>query len=398
MIKYLSLEGLQTLVTKCKSYFVPQTRTVNSKALNSDIVLDGSDISVTIGDMSEVLNTALTSVNSSLSSKADLVDGVVPSSQLPSYIDDVLEFGGTVSDITITSGSATSPTAIVYNETTHKFVAQVGDFNATYYSDWSTTDNVGASTSWGTGNDIGIAPQQGKIYVDTSTNKTYRWGGSSLIEISSCDLTTAEKSWIEDQLFDSLFTCTISASPSSGVYSGTDSTVTYTLTTKYDGTLVDLDETPSGWTKSSTGTYTKTATVRNSTSASINSGSVTCTYNYKSKTASAAYYTNTKYSYMYYSQNESISALDDVLADPSIVQLSTSNNISGSKTLDISGNDLYVYFIIANTSKLNNVQQLGLDYLQDKTGTTLTSDALGTFTVYRSANAMSEGTQTVTIL
>ena len=55
--------------------------------------------------------------------------GKVPSSQLPSYVDDVLEYDGT--------------------------------------SNFPTTG------------------ESGKIYVDTSTNKTYRWGGSAYAEISA---------------------------------------------------------------------------------------------------------------------------------------------------------------------------------------------------------------------
>ena len=65
---------------------------------------------------------------SALSSKADLVNGKVPSSQLPSYVDDVEEY---------TSKSS---------------------FPAT-----GTT---------------------GKIYVDTTTNLTYRWSGTAYVEIS----------------------------------------------------------------------------------------------------------------------------------------------------------------------------------------------------------------------
>lgn len=65
---------------------------------------------------------------SALSAKADLVDGKVPESQLPSYVSDIVE--GTL---------ATFPTA-------------------------------GASD---------------KIYVDTATNKSYRWSGSAYIEIGS---------------------------------------------------------------------------------------------------------------------------------------------------------------------------------------------------------------------
>lgn len=63
------------------------------------------------------------------SDKADLVDGMVPASQLPSYVDDVLE-----------------------------------------YTALASFPNAGES---------------GKIYIDQSTNKTYRWSGSAYVEISA---------------------------------------------------------------------------------------------------------------------------------------------------------------------------------------------------------------------
>lgn len=64
-----------------------------------------------------------------LSGKADLVDGKVPSTQLPSYVDDVLEY-----------------------------------------------DNLAAFPATG---------EAGKIYVAKDSNKTYRWSGSAYIEISA---------------------------------------------------------------------------------------------------------------------------------------------------------------------------------------------------------------------
>lgn len=66
---------------------------------------------------------------SDLSSKADLVDGKIPTSQLPAYVDDVLEY------------------------------AALSNFPAT--------------------------GEAGKIYVATGTNKTYRWSGSAYVEISA---------------------------------------------------------------------------------------------------------------------------------------------------------------------------------------------------------------------
>lgn len=71
---------------------------------------------------------AILGVQSELSTKADLVDGKVPANQLPSYVDDVLEY-----------------------------------------------DSVSAFPATG---------EDGKIYVAKDTNKTYRWGGTQYVEIS----------------------------------------------------------------------------------------------------------------------------------------------------------------------------------------------------------------------
>lgn len=69
------------------------------------------------------------------STKADLVGGKVPASQLPSYVDDVIE--------------------------------------GTYIN--STTFNVAGAP---------VTPESGKIYVDTTFNKTYRWSGSAFIQVA----------------------------------------------------------------------------------------------------------------------------------------------------------------------------------------------------------------------
>lgn len=79
------------------------------------------------------------------SAKADLVDGLIPASQLPSYVDDVLE--GTISEDA---------------------------------SSFTLTGEASACT-----------PETGKIYVDTSKNITYRWSGSLYVPIGS-DLALGE--------------------------------------------------------------------------------------------------------------------------------------------------------------------------------------------------------------
>ena len=84
------------------------------------------------------LKADATAVNQVLSTKADLVGGVIPSSQLPSYVDDVLNFPDLVS------------------------FPSLGE--------------------------------DGKIYIAEDVNKTYRWGGSSYVEIGGGGVALGETS------------------------------------------------------------------------------------------------------------------------------------------------------------------------------------------------------------
>ena len=79
-------------------------------------------------------------------------NGPVPSTQLPSYVDDVIE------------GYSKKITKTVNEET----VECIGEF----YSDESQTE----------GNFI--APEAGKIYLDLATLTTYRWSGTQYAQIS----------------------------------------------------------------------------------------------------------------------------------------------------------------------------------------------------------------------
>jgi len=105
---------------------------INSDVAGAGLVKTsaGNPISVSVdGTTIEIVNNALQVKLSGLSSKADLVDGKVPSTQLPSYVDDVIEAADT--------------------------------------SQFPTTG------------------ESGKIYVALDTNKTYRWSGTAYTEISA---------------------------------------------------------------------------------------------------------------------------------------------------------------------------------------------------------------------
>ena len=87
-------------------------------------------------------------------------DGKVPSSQLPSYVDDIIEL------LTLSSTApATCATGDKYYNSTSKLI-----YTATSTNTWGTT---------------GETPDAGVIYVALDTNATYRWSGTDMINISN---------------------------------------------------------------------------------------------------------------------------------------------------------------------------------------------------------------------
>lgn len=98
----------------------------------------GSDIGYNVPTYDKLSHYVPISVIGSAGGVASLDStGKVPSSQLPSYVDDVIEG--------------------YY-------------YNGNFYTDSAHTQL--------------ITPETGKIYVDLDTNKTYRWGGTTYVEIS----------------------------------------------------------------------------------------------------------------------------------------------------------------------------------------------------------------------
>lgn len=165
--KYLDQTGLQALLA----------------ALNTKV---GDKIKTYVSDNSVVLGT----------------DGKIPASYLPSYIDDILEFAGTGSDILCLTEDelnvGSSEHAYVRFDTQNKvFVAEL---SSTYYAKWMGTYYMSPSENFGTyksfethGNTCyGVTPSTGKLYFDTVNNKLYRWSGSAMVDISAKDVGTTD--------------------------------------------------------------------------------------------------------------------------------------------------------------------------------------------------------------
>lgn len=117
-----------------------------------------------------------------LKNKADLVGGKVPAEELPSYVDDIIEFNNIqVADAEISS--------IIGNKLYKNQIGFVN--NSTTLTDRIGSEgkypnmfvNFGENTSeddWTT-----FEPEQGKIYINTTNNHSYRWSGSQLIDLDS---------------------------------------------------------------------------------------------------------------------------------------------------------------------------------------------------------------------
>lgn len=187
--KLLDKKGLTYLVSKIKTYVTNAVNTaktavgnytINGKKLSTNPTIGKADVG--LGNVDNVRQIPV-SEKGSAGGVAELDDdGRVPSWQLPAYVDDILEISGFVSGVTVKNASAAKADSVVYRTDKKTLVARSG---LEYYNNWSAegADNADA---YGTAGADGRVPYSGKIYVDTSSGKIYRWGGSSsgLVEIS----------------------------------------------------------------------------------------------------------------------------------------------------------------------------------------------------------------------
>lgn len=108
---------------------------------------------------------------SSIDSKADLIGGKVPAEQLPSYVDDVMEF----------------VELLIFSNTSS--IVGKGEYTNNIYITTNTTIDPYKNLYLNTGANKSIEDwtyiplENGKIYLNTSNNHTYRWSGSKLIDL-----------------------------------------------------------------------------------------------------------------------------------------------------------------------------------------------------------------------
>lgn len=110
-------------------------------------------------------------IDDTLEKKADLVNGKVPTEQLPSYVDDVIDIAAFVTKTELINNIGKSDYSnknfIVISPTSDPLYNKIINTNAnTSQNDWNTID-----------------PEDGKIYINESNNHSYRWSGNSFVDL-----------------------------------------------------------------------------------------------------------------------------------------------------------------------------------------------------------------------
>lgn len=155
--------------------------TVNESSLEvsveeQEISSGGADVSDVLRQLQSEIETREANeaqINAKLDNTPQLDAGLIPSSYLPSYVDDVIEYVKEVNGSNWKTDAAvtTSPGNLIW-------CAAASEYAEEYYRKFVRNTNM-------TENGLTIVePEPGKIYVNTNNDKTYRWSGSNLVEIS----------------------------------------------------------------------------------------------------------------------------------------------------------------------------------------------------------------------
>lgn len=136
----------------------------------------------------------MSKLKSELDNKMTLDEsGKVLASQLPSSVDEVVEFNGIITDaITIQQVGIqrSAPGYVVYCTKNKTFAFATGlEPDMKYYSVWDTRDTYVDDD----GN-----PYSGKLYVDTKTDMLYRWDGNALVEAVTSSIKTIDVADIDN--------------------------------------------------------------------------------------------------------------------------------------------------------------------------------------------------------
>ncbi len=151
----------------------------NQKAVQAKAAADAAQATA---DINKANITALTNSKGKESGLAPLDEnGRIAEQYLPAFVDDSLEFNGVVGNVSMNQApsdkrSTDEGCSVMFSSALNTLIL---NYNGMYYYEWADSRFFGRQTSYG------VVPVAGKIYIDTTMDKSYRWNGSTMKLIGS---------------------------------------------------------------------------------------------------------------------------------------------------------------------------------------------------------------------
>ena len=133
-----------------------------------------------LSNLEDKIGITKAELEEAIETKANLVGGKVPAEELPSYVDDVIEFNGLLDPSTRIStivGNSANKNRTYFVSGSDPNSGRVGSSDKYPYMFVNFGENT-SEEDW-----ISETPERGKIYLNISNDHSYRWTGSELLDL-----------------------------------------------------------------------------------------------------------------------------------------------------------------------------------------------------------------------
>lgn len=133
-----------------------------------------------LSNLEDKIGITKAELEEAIEAKANLVGGKVPAEELPSYVDDVIEFNGLLDPSTRIStivGNSSNKNRTYFISGSNPNSGRVGSSDKYPYMFVNFGENT-SEEDW-----ISGTPERGKIYLNISNDHSYRWTGSELLDL-----------------------------------------------------------------------------------------------------------------------------------------------------------------------------------------------------------------------
>lgn len=148
--------------------------------LEKDYDIKNPQLAQALSNLEDKIGITKAELEEAIEAKANLVGGKVPAEELPSYVDDVIEFNGLLDPSTRIStivGNSSNKNRTYFISGSNPNSGRVGSSDKYPYMFVNFGENT-SEEDW-----ISGTPERGKIYLNISNDHSYRWTGSELLDL-----------------------------------------------------------------------------------------------------------------------------------------------------------------------------------------------------------------------